>query len=107
MTIMIDIKLMTPAEVAAELGQRLRRQRLALRLTQAEVAQRAGLNVGSVKNLESRTRTSSLETAIRVVLVLGMIDQFETLFAVKPLSIAQMQMASEAPRARARSRKRS
>jgi transcriptional regulator with XRE-family HTH domain len=103
---MIDINLMTPAEVASELGQRLRRQRLALRLTQAEVAQRAGLNVGSVKNLESRAGASSLETAIRVVLVLGLIDQFETLFAVKPISIAQMEMASEAPRARARRRKR-
>lgn len=103
---MIDIILMAPAEIAAELGQRLRRRRLALRLTQAELAQRAGLNVGSVKNLESRAGASSLETLIRVVLVLGMIDQFQTLFAVQSLSIAQMEMASEAPRARVRRRKR-
>lgn len=103
---MIAVTLMTPAEVAAALGQRLRRHRLALRLTQAEVAQRAGVNVGTVKNLESRTGASSLETTIRVAAVLGMIDQFETLFATKPTSIAEMEMASEAPRIRARRRRR-
>lgn len=101
---MTAITLMTPVEVASELGQRLRRHRLALRLTQAEVAQRSGLNVGTVKNLESRTAASSLETTIRVALVLGMVDQFETLFAVKPRSISEMERASEAPRTRARQR---
>lgn len=103
---MIDVNLMTPAELALELGQRLRRHRLALRLTQTEIAQRAGLHVGTVKNLESRAGPSSLETLIRVALVLGLIGQFETLFALKPTSIAEMDRASQAPRVRARQRRR-
>jgi transcriptional regulator with XRE-family HTH domain len=102
---MIDVHLMTPVEIASDLGQRLRRHRLALRLTQAELAQRAALHVGTVQNLESRAGASSVETLVRVAGVLGVIDQFETLFAARPRSIAEMEMASEAPRIRARRRK--
>jgi transcriptional regulator with XRE-family HTH domain len=103
---MIDITLMTTAEITADLGHRLRRHRLALGLTQAELAQRAALSVGTVQNIESRTAASSVETMIRVARVLGVIDQFGTLFAIKPRSIAEMEKASESPRLRARRRKR-
>lgn len=103
---MIDIKLMSSGEIAAELGTRLRAHRLQLRLTQQELAERAGLNVGTVKNLETKTGASTLDTVIRAVQALGLANHFEPLFVVKAMSIAQMAQAAAAPRQRAR-RKRS
>jgi transcriptional regulator with XRE-family HTH domain len=97
---------MTAIEITADLGARLRRHRLALGLTQTELAQRAALSVGTVQNLESRAGASSVETMIRVARVLGLIDQVGTLFAAKPRSIAEMEKANESPRIRARRRKR-
>lgn len=103
---MIDIQLMSSAEIAAELGTRLRGRRLQLRITQQELAARAGVNVGTVKNLEAKSGASALDTVIRVAQALGLAEHFDPLFAVKPKSIAQMAQAAEAPRERAR-RKRS
>jgi transcriptional regulator with XRE-family HTH domain len=99
---MINIKLMSAAEISAELGHRLKSRRLALRMTQHELAERAGLNVGTVKNLESKTARCALDTLIRIAAVLGLTDQFETLFVAVPKSIAQMEQAATAPRQRAR-----
>jgi len=99
---MIDITLMTSAELAAELGARLKRRRLSLRMTQEELASRAGLNVGTVKNLERKAAGCTLDPLIRIASVLGLADQFETLFVVTPKSIAQMEQVATAPRLRAR-----
>jgi transcriptional regulator with XRE-family HTH domain len=52
-------------------GARLKRRRLSLRMTQEELAKRAGLNVGTVKNLEAKTRGCKLDTLIRIAGVLG------------------------------------
>lgn len=103
---MIDVKLMSSGEIAAELGARLRAQRLQLRLTQQELAERADLNVGTVKNLEAKAGASTLDSIIRIVQALGLASHFEPLFVVKAMSIAQMTQAAAAPRQRAR-RKRS
>lgn len=103
---MIDIKLMSPEEIATELGTRLRAHRLQLRVTQHELAARAGINVNTVKTLETRPGASSLDTMIRVAQALGLSDRFESLFVIKPRSIAQMAEQTQAPRQRAR-RKRS
>lgn len=99
---MIDIKLMSPAEVSAELGSRLKSRRLALRMTQEELAARTDLNVGTIKNLEAKAAGSTLGTLIRIASVLGVSDQFETLFVVRPMSISQMEQVATAPRMRAR-----
>jgi transcriptional regulator with XRE-family HTH domain len=99
---MIDIKLMSPAELSGEIGARLKKRRLVLRMTQQELAKRTGLNVGTVKNLEAKSATCTLDTLIRIAGVLGLTDQFETLFVVSPKSIAQMEQAATAPRLRAR-----
>ena len=99
---MIDIQLMSSGEISTELGARVRRRRLSLRMTQEEVAQRAGLSVGTVKNLETRMRASTFDSVVRISLALGLADQFEHLFAAKPKSIAQMEQVACAPRQRAR-----
>ncbi len=93
---------MSPAEISAELGFRLKSRRLALRMTQEELAARTDLNVGTIKNLEAKTAGSALDTLIRIAGVLGVSDQFETLFVARPKSISQMEQLATAPRVRAR-----
>jgi transcriptional regulator with XRE-family HTH domain len=94
--------MMSPEEIARTLAARLKRRRLEQRLTQADVARRAGLFKGTITNLESKPHASSLETIIRVALALGLSDQFEQLFVVEALSIRDLEKAEEAPRRRAR-----
>jgi hypothetical protein len=71
-------------------------------MTQKEIGERAGINVGTVKNLETRTGACTLDTLIRAVRVLGFADHFAELFTSKTQSIAQMEQAAGAPRLRAR-----
>lgn len=103
---MLDIRLMTAEEIADELGSRLRTHRLQLRVTQQELAARAGVNVNTVRTLEARPGASSLQTVIRVARALGLSGHFESVFIEKPKSIPQMARNADAPRQRAR-RKRS
>jgi transcriptional regulator with XRE-family HTH domain len=104
---MIDFKLMSSAEVSAELGSRLKSRRLSLRMTQRELAQRASLSVNTINNLEAKTIACTLDTIVRASIVLGLADHFEPLFATTPKSIVQMERAAEAPRLRARRSRRS
>jgi transcriptional regulator with XRE-family HTH domain len=103
---MIDIKLMSPKEIVVELGSRLKSRRLSLRVTQEELAQRAGLNVGTIKNLEAKTGACTLDTVVRASVALGLADHFEQIFIVKPKSIAQMEQIAQAPKLRARRSRR-
>lgn len=79
-------------EILLTLGQRLRLQRLAQGLPQRELAQMAGLSLGALRTLESSGQCS-LETAVRVVQSLGLVDELEHLFVLKRQSIAQMERA--------------
>jgi transcriptional regulator with XRE-family HTH domain len=45
------------------------------RLTQAQVADRAGVNVNTVRSLESGEGTVSLENTLRIVRALGSLDR--------------------------------
>jgi transcriptional regulator with XRE-family HTH domain len=99
---MVDIILMSPDEIAQALAEQLKRRRLTLRLTQVEVAQRAGVSVGTVANLESKPQACALGTLIRIALALGLADRFENLFHVEALSIRDLERAEQAPRQRAR-----
>lgn len=61
------------------LCERLRKERLARQMTQAEVAARAGIGVNTVSNLEAG-RNVAFETVIRVAMVLGRLKELEELF---------------------------
>ena len=99
--------LATQDEILFELGQRLRQQRLAQGLRQADLAAMANVSVGTIKAVEARG-ASSMESWIRVVCALGLQADLRALFELKRQSIAQMTIASEvAVRARQRVRKRS
>ncbi|MTW21478.1 helix-turn-helix domain-containing protein [Allochromatium palmeri] len=84
-----------PTEIQQTLGSRLRTQRLAQALSQRDLAQMAGLSLGAVRKLEQDGQ-SSLETLIRVVQALGLVEELEGLFVLKRLSIAQMEQAEVA-----------
>ncbi len=99
-----DFRLATSEEIVRALGLRLRVQRLARSITQAELASRAGVAVGSVKKLESSGNTT-LRTFISVVQALSLTGEFAAILALKPhASIAEMERAQRATRQRARRR---
>jgi transcriptional regulator with XRE-family HTH domain len=76
---MLDLSLSRPEEIVKRLCRRLRTERLALEMTQAEVAGRAGIGTNTVSNLEAG-RNVGLESVIRVAMVLGRTKELEGLF---------------------------
>ena len=96
----MDIGFSTYEEVCKELGARLKAQRLAQLLTQEELAARAGLSMGTVKNIENKGQ-SSIESVVRLGLALGLADHFQELFNLQVKSIAQMDQVERSKRIRA------
>jgi transcriptional regulator with XRE-family HTH domain len=97
---MFDFTLATTTEICSELGRRLRARRLMQGWSQVELALRAGLSSGTIKNLESKGQ-SSLESFVQVVAALGLSDDLGELFRLKMVSIAAMEQAERANRQRA------
>jgi transcriptional regulator with XRE-family HTH domain len=103
---MLDFNLASADEICQHLGQRLRGRRLALLLTQAELAARAGVSTGTVRTLEA-TGAVSADSLVRVALTLGLAPQLQGLFLLPPpQTIADLERAQAAPRQRAPRRPR-
>ena len=101
----MDIVFASPPEILAELGARVRAQRLARNVQQKALAAMAGVAVGALQNLE-RDGKCSLETFVRVTCALGLATEFGNLLALKPnKSIAQMERAAAANSRRRASRR--
>ena len=66
----MSLKLAPPDEVAAELAARARARRLALRLTQAGLAERSGVPLATLRKFE-RTGRIALTSFVRIALTLG------------------------------------
>ncbi|WP_043649702.1 helix-turn-helix domain-containing protein [Chitinilyticum litopenaei] len=102
----MDFTFASHQEICAELGLRLKRQRLVQALTQKDLAERAGVAPGTVKNLEGKG-IASLESTIRIVMALGLADELAGLFELQlTTSIAQLERAQLAERKRAPSKTR-
>ena len=97
---MLDFGFATYEEIGKELGARLKAQRLMQRFTQGDLAARAGVSPGTVKNLENKGQ-SSMESAVRIVLALGLSEHLQELFKLQVKSIAQMEQAEQSHRLRA------
>ena len=68
-----------PSEIVELLCQRLRKERLAQQMSQADVAARAGVSVNTLSNLENG-QNISFETLVRIAMVLGRVKELEALF---------------------------
>lgn len=76
---MLDLSFSKPSEIVRLLCERLRTERLAQEMTQAEVAARAGIGSNTVSNLEAG-RNVGFENLVRVAMVLGRNKELEGLF---------------------------
>ena len=75
----MDLTLNTAADIVKLLCDRLRTERLARQMTQAEVAARSGVGVNTVSNLETG-KNVGFENLVKVAMVLGYGDALEGLF---------------------------
>ena len=92
----------SPSEVLADLAQRARQRRLDLELTQAGLAERSNVSLGTLKQFE-RTGKAQLETVIRLAFALGAEEEFAALFPPRPPQTIDDILS---PRARQRGRRR-
>ena len=97
---MLDFGFASEQEARTELCKRLRAQRLVKGLSQAELAEWAGISVSTVKLIENKGQCT-LENFMRMVTSLGLAEELQPLFVLKPKSIAQMEQAEQANRVRA------
>lgn len=79
---MLDLSFSKPSEIVKRLCERLRIERLAQQMTQADVAGRAGIGTNTVSNLEAG-RNVGFENIVRVAMVLGRTKELEGLFLPK------------------------
>jgi transcriptional regulator with XRE-family HTH domain len=79
---------MSPAAIAAELGDRLKRARLNADLTQAEVASRTGLNRRTILNAEKGK--VQLENLVAILAAMDMLDQVNMFLPVQEISPIQL-----------------
>jgi transcriptional regulator with XRE-family HTH domain len=94
---MLDFDLAPLSRICTELGARLRTQRLAQMVSQAELAQRAGVSTGTIKNIE-RKGQASLESIVRVAQALNLSHELQGLFKLHITSIADMEKAEATTR---------
>jgi transcriptional regulator with XRE-family HTH domain len=79
--------------VLAELGRRLARIRLERNLTQAQLAEQAGVAKRTVERLEAGAVATQLSGFIRVCRVLGLLDRFDALVSEPvPSPVAQLKL---------------
>ena len=78
----MDLTLQTPADIVKLLCDRLRKERLAKQMTQADVAARSGIGVNTVSNLEAG-KNVGFENLVKVAMVLGYGDALAELFKPK------------------------
>ena len=91
----------TVEESEASFGRAVRRLRLARRLTQAELAERANVSLSALKNLE-RGAGSSLASVVRVARALGRSEWLDSFAPAEsdfsPMELLRARAAASRPR---------
>ena len=67
---------LTPTDISLELAGRHRALRKHARLSQAEMAERSGVSLGSLKRFENSGKIS-LESLLRLIHLLGRLNDFD------------------------------
>ena len=70
----------TPASVAREVAVRAKQRRTAMRLTQAELAQKAGLSLSAYRRFEQNGQIA-FSSLLQIAFALDCMSDFNTLFA--------------------------
>ena len=83
---MLDININTPANIMAQLKDNFKQRRLQFNLTQQGLSKRSGVSLGSLKRFEL-TGQISLESLLKLALVLEYLDDFTIIAKQKELSI--------------------
>jgi len=99
----IDFTLAAPEAIESALGEQLEKLRLSKNINQTILAEEAGVSRRTITRLENGEGIS-LDTLIRVMRALGVVDRLETLLpdpAVRPVERVRMK-GRERQRARAR-----
>jgi transcriptional regulator with XRE-family HTH domain len=94
----------TDAEVARELGARLRAYRLQQNLAVADVAKRAGLNRNTIVNAEAG-KNPRLHSVVRLLRAYGRIEALDAFLPAPTISPLQLVRSTGRPRKRARPRR--
>lgn len=82
----------TDETILAELGERIAQRRLQRQLTQAELAEQAGVSKRTVERIEAGA-TTQLSTLIRILRVLQLLDRLEGLIPVtgpRPMDLLKL-----------------
>ncbi len=89
----------TPREMMLELAVKAKALRLQADLTQAGLASRSGVSLGSIKRFE-RTGEISLKSLLNIALVLRHLDDFRAVFkaADTPLSLFNEEASTQRKR---------
>lgn len=85
--IMISINMMSPREMQRLIASKARDRRLTLNWSQKTLSEKSGVSYGSLKKFE-HTGQISLESLLKIALVLGCMDDFKALFEPSPCTNA-------------------
>ena len=89
----MDFQSMSDRAIQAVLGERLQRERLNRDMTQSQLAERAGISRRTLQGLEAG-RTTTVETLIRVLRALDLMDRIDALLpesGPSPVQLARLQ----------------
>ncbi len=79
----------TPSEITAILGERLKKQRLLINITQSQLADKAGVGKSTIARIETG-QGGTLENVIRIATALGLINELAELFEPKAHNIDEI-----------------
>jgi transcriptional regulator with XRE-family HTH domain len=86
---------LTDASVLRELGERLLKARLERNLTQAALAEQAGVSKRTVERIESGEVATQLSGLVRISRALGLLERFDALIPETTVSpITQLKLQS-------------
>ncbi len=102
---MLTFKLATTEEICTILGKRLKAERLAQGMLQAELATRAGVSRGTVKTFEN-TGQCTVHSLVHMVQSLGLEGDLQNVFVAQVRSIAEMERNAAGGRQRASRKQR-
>ena len=98
-----DYYTMSDSRILQELGNRLRALRLRKNVTQAELAERALIAIGTVKSLEQgKGKLASLVAVLRELDALQQLDQLIPPETISPLKMADANLKMPSVQMRAR-----